>query len=146
MLVRRHITRWFNMESDMDALSFSFALRSHAWNCKFKDLLMLIESHYSRIVEATGGVAYVPVFYWIDIVAVTQVGWGVRLPPRAGHPGRGWSERRGPCGGARRPCALLLMALASDDGMHACMPPMCGWPPMRTIIARRLRNRFIDRA
>ncbi len=47
---------------------------SHAWNCKFKDLLMLIESHYSRIVESTGGVAYVPVFYWVDVLAVTQVG------------------------------------------------------------------------
>ncbi|KAG2450373.1 hypothetical protein HYH02_004877 [Chlamydomonas schloesseri] len=45
---------------------------SHAWSYKFSELVELLEGHYNALPDSQGGAAYVPVFYWVDILAVTQ--------------------------------------------------------------------------
>ncbi|KAG2429044.1 hypothetical protein HXX76_011286 [Chlamydomonas incerta] len=45
---------------------------SHAWGYKFSELVDLLEAHYAALPDSQGGAVYVPVFYWVDILAVTQ--------------------------------------------------------------------------
>ncbi|KXZ52642.1 hypothetical protein GPECTOR_9g687 [Gonium pectorale] len=45
---------------------------SHAWSYVFSGLVALVERHYAGLPETDGGKAYVPIFYWVDILAVTQ--------------------------------------------------------------------------
>ncbi|KAG2428040.1 hypothetical protein HXX76_012024 [Chlamydomonas incerta] len=45
---------------------------SHCWQYKLGDLVSMILQHYDELPETDGGRLYVPVFYWVDIFAVTQ--------------------------------------------------------------------------
>ncbi|KAG2487415.1 hypothetical protein HYH03_013983 [Edaphochlamys debaryana] len=45
---------------------------SHCWQYKLGDLVAMILQHYDELPETDGGRLYVPVFYWVDIFAVTQ--------------------------------------------------------------------------
>ncbi|KAG2424661.1 hypothetical protein HXX76_014385 [Chlamydomonas incerta] len=45
---------------------------SHSWTYKFGELVGLLEGHYAGLAETKGGRLFVPVYYWVDILAVTQ--------------------------------------------------------------------------
>ncbi|KAG2497088.1 hypothetical protein HYH03_005082 [Edaphochlamys debaryana] len=45
---------------------------SHSWTYKFCDLVALLDQHYSSIPQTQGGKEFVPIYYWVDILAVTQ--------------------------------------------------------------------------
>ncbi|GLI61014.1 hypothetical protein VaNZ11_003277 [Volvox africanus] len=45
---------------------------SHCWQYKLGDLVGMILQHYDELPETDGGRLYVPVYYWVDIFAVTQ--------------------------------------------------------------------------
>ncbi|KXZ41996.1 hypothetical protein GPECTOR_227g503 [Gonium pectorale] len=45
---------------------------SHAWSYTFSDLVSLVERHYEGLADTERGKKFVPVYYWVDILAVTQ--------------------------------------------------------------------------
>ncbi|GLC41243.1 hypothetical protein PLESTF_000792700 [Pleodorina starrii] len=45
---------------------------SHCWQYKLGELVGMILQHYDELPETDGGRLYVPVYYWVDIFAVTQ--------------------------------------------------------------------------
>ncbi|KAG2427091.1 hypothetical protein HXX76_012602 [Chlamydomonas incerta] len=45
---------------------------SHAWSYKFSELVALAEAHYAAQPDTDGGKAFAPIFYWVDILAVSQ--------------------------------------------------------------------------
>eukprot|EP00198_Chlamydomonas_reinhardtii_P006096 XP_001695432.1 predicted protein [Chlamydomonas reinhardtii] len=45
---------------------------SHAWSYKFGALVSMLENHYAQLPGTKGGGRFVPVYYWVDIFAVTQ--------------------------------------------------------------------------
>ncbi|KAG2447759.1 hypothetical protein HYH02_007217 [Chlamydomonas schloesseri] len=45
---------------------------SHAWNCRFSALVELLQQHYAAIPASRGGQRVLPIYYWIDIFAVSQ--------------------------------------------------------------------------
>ncbi|KAG2430210.1 hypothetical protein HXX76_010309 [Chlamydomonas incerta] len=45
---------------------------SHAWNCRFSALVELLAQHYAAVPATRGGQRVLPIYYWIDIFAVSQ--------------------------------------------------------------------------
>ncbi|KAG2492369.1 hypothetical protein HYH03_009317 [Edaphochlamys debaryana] len=45
---------------------------SHAWSYKFGALVSMLDTHYSQLPGTKGGGRFQPVYYWVDILAVTQ--------------------------------------------------------------------------
>ncbi|KXZ51891.1 hypothetical protein GPECTOR_11g325 [Gonium pectorale] len=45
---------------------------SHAWSYTFSGLVSLVERHYEGLADTERGKKFVPVYYWVDILAVTQ--------------------------------------------------------------------------
>lgn len=45
---------------------------SHCWGTKLGELVNMILQHYDELPDTEGGRLYVPVYYWLDIFAVTQ--------------------------------------------------------------------------
>ncbi|KAG2490840.1 hypothetical protein HYH03_010759 [Edaphochlamys debaryana] len=45
---------------------------SHSWTYKFGELVSLLEGHYAAQPGTEGGKVFVPIYYWVDIIAVTQ--------------------------------------------------------------------------
>eukprot|EP00198_Chlamydomonas_reinhardtii_P006110 XP_001695446.1 predicted protein [Chlamydomonas reinhardtii] len=45
---------------------------SHAWNCRFSALVELLEQHYAAVPATRGGQRVLPIYYWIDVLAVSQ--------------------------------------------------------------------------
>ncbi|EFJ53274.1 hypothetical protein VOLCADRAFT_120244 [Volvox carteri f. nagariensis] len=45
---------------------------SHAWTYKFGALVSMLDNHYCQLPGTKGGAKFIPWFYWVDILAVTQ--------------------------------------------------------------------------
>ncbi|GLC46375.1 hypothetical protein PLESTB_001768500 [Pleodorina starrii] len=45
---------------------------SHAWIYKFGVLVSMLDNHYGQLPGTKGGQRFIPVYYWVDILAVTQ--------------------------------------------------------------------------
>ncbi|GFR51006.1 hypothetical protein Agub_g13332 [Astrephomene gubernaculifera] len=45
---------------------------SHAWSYKFEALVSMLENHYAQLPGTKGGAKFLPVYYWVDILAVRQ--------------------------------------------------------------------------
>ncbi|GLI61591.1 hypothetical protein VaNZ11_004008 [Volvox africanus] len=45
---------------------------SHAWTYKFGALVSMLENHYAQLPGTKGGQKFIPWYYWVDILAVTQ--------------------------------------------------------------------------
>ncbi|KAG2441571.1 hypothetical protein HXX76_003192 [Chlamydomonas incerta] len=45
---------------------------SHAWSYRFNEFVSMLEGHYNAHPKTQGGTEYAPIYYWVDILAVTQ--------------------------------------------------------------------------
>ncbi|KXZ44864.1 hypothetical protein GPECTOR_61g817 [Gonium pectorale] len=58
--------------TDLQAFGPATYFASHAWSYKFGALVSMLENHYAQLPGSKGGARYLPVFYWVDILAVSQ--------------------------------------------------------------------------
>ncbi|KXZ53444.1 hypothetical protein GPECTOR_7g1343 [Gonium pectorale] len=85
---------------------------SHAWSYNFSDLISLVERHYAELPGTDKGKTFTPVYYWVDILAVTQHFKGQFTDhPDSDFPGTGMGTGTGTSTGVIRASKAVLFTM-----------------------------------
>ncbi|KXZ51890.1 hypothetical protein GPECTOR_11g324 [Gonium pectorale] len=127
---------------------------SHAWSYTFSGLVSLVERHYEGLADTERGKKFVPVYYWVDNLAVTQHFAGdFKDHPDSDFPGVIRASKavlftmypwRSPIAPTRVWCLFEALTAVQSEGRPGCIRDGVGVEAFNAILRKRLKGALVS--